>query len=178
MIAPHELKADSLVEYRRGPWGCRREYDFDFRRRTPHSAATRQRGADRLTRLVSPSRRRRNRAGTRGASMGPEARCAWRAQAGRSKPGLEVVEQRQPERPGPTRGRPPGRHRHLTEVVHWNARCTKRCMRSWRRRRPIRPRRDIDRAWGSISAVAPIASGKKARGGLLWWTRTRLQPTR
>ena len=108
-------------------------------------------------------------AGTRGASMGPEALRVAGLQQTLEAHGVEVVDRGNLGGPGNPWLPPVDGYRHLAEVVAWNRRCTTRCMANWRSAgcRSCSAATTAS-AIGSISAVARHCreTGKKLR--VLW----------
>lgn len=109
-------------------------------------------------------------AGTRGASMGPEALRVAHLQAMLESQGVEVTDRGNLQGPG-NPGQPPvGGYRHLPQVVAWNRAVFEACRAEHSARRlPILIGGDHSLAIGSIAAAAQHArqAGKKLR--VLWF---------
>lgn len=109
-------------------------------------------------------------AGTRGASMGPEALRVAHLQAMLESQGVEVTDRGNLQGPG-NPGQPPvGGYRHLPQVVAWNRAVFEACRAELSARRlPILIGGDHSLAIGSIAAAAQHArqAGKKLR--VLWF---------
>jgi arginase len=111
-------------------------------------------------------------AGTRGASMGPEALRVAGLQAALEAHGLQVIDRGNLGRPANPWLPPVDGYRHLAEVVAWNQPCTTRCMPSCSRGRlPILLGGDHCLGIGSISAVARHCREAAASCACCGWTR-------
>jgi arginase len=109
-------------------------------------------------------------AGTRGASMGPEALRVAHLQAMLESQGVEVLDRGNLQGPGNPNLPPVNGYRHLEEVTHWNRTVHEACHAELERSRlPILLGGDHCLAIGSISAAARHCRehGRKLR--VLWF---------
>jgi arginase len=109
-------------------------------------------------------------AGTRGASMGPEALRVAQLQAMLESQGVEVADQGNLRGPG-NPGQPPiDGYRHLPQVVAWNRAVHDACHAEYAAGRlPILLGGDHSLAIGSISAAARHCRESKRRLRVLWF---------
>ncbi|MGH8134859.1 MAG: arginase family protein, partial [Steroidobacteraceae bacterium] len=109
-------------------------------------------------------------AGTRGASMGPEALRVAHLQAMLESQGVEVADRGNLQGPG-NPGRPPvDGYRHLPEVAAWNRAVHDACCAEYAAGRlPIVLGGDHSLAIGSISAAARTSRERGRRLCVLWF---------
>jgi arginase len=109
-------------------------------------------------------------AGTRGASMGPEALRVAHLQGMLESQGVEVIDRGNLQGPG-NPGQPPmNGYRHLSEVVAWNRAVFEACRTEFEASRlPILIGGDHSLAIGSIAAAARHARAKKHKLRVLWF---------
>ena len=109
-------------------------------------------------------------AGTRGASMGPEALRVAQLQAMLESQGVEVTDRGNLQGPG-NPGQPPvDGYRHLAQVVAWNRAVYEACRGEYAQARlPILVGGDHCLAIGSIAAAAEHAREKGRKLRVLWF---------
>jgi arginase len=109
-------------------------------------------------------------AGTRGASMGPEALRVARLQAMLESQGVEVADRGNLQGPGNPGLPPVDGYRHLPQVVAWNRAVYEACRTEYEHARlPILVGGDHCLAIGSIAAAAEQARAKGRRFRVLWF---------
>jgi len=109
-------------------------------------------------------------AGTRGASMGPEALRVARLQAMLESQGAEVADRGNLQGPGNPNRPPVDGYRHLAEVAAWNRAVFDACRAEFDAGRlPILVGGDHCLAIGSIAAAASHARARRKKLRVLWF---------
>jgi arginase len=109
-------------------------------------------------------------AGTRGASMGPEALRVAQLQAMLESQGLDVADRGNLQGPGNPGAPPVDGYRHLAQVAAWNRAVYDACHAEFAAARlPILVGGDHSLAIGSIAAAAQHARGKNQNLRVLWF---------
>jgi arginase len=109
-------------------------------------------------------------AGTRGASMGPEALRVARLQAMLESQGVEVADRGNLQGPGNPGSPPVDGYRHLPQVVAWNRAVYEACRTEFEQARlPILVGGDHCLAIGSIAAAAERARANGRQFRVLWF---------
>jgi arginase len=109
-------------------------------------------------------------AGTRGASMGPEALRVAQLQGMLESQGIEVVDRGNLQGPGNPGLAPVNGYRHLAQVTAWNRAVFDACRAEFTADRlPILIGGDHSLAIGSIAAAAHHARERKLRLRVLWF---------
>ena len=109
-------------------------------------------------------------AGTRGASMGPEALRVAQLQAMLESQGADVADRGNLQGPGNPNQPPVEGYRHLSQVVAWNRAVYDACRAEFAEARlPILVGGDHSLAIGSIAAAASHAREQRRRLRVLWF---------